>query len=46
MKNIESEQVLKSKMFPFFAPIFIMACIIKIFQGGYETGQWLYQALH
>ncbi len=46
MKNIDSEQILKSKMFQIFVPIFIVACIIKIFQAGYETGQWLYQVLH
>lgn len=39
------EQITKTKLFKFFLPIFIVACIIKIFSAGYASGQWLYQLL-
>lgn len=35
-----------SKLFKIMFPIFIVVCIIKIFQGGYYFGQWLYALLH
>lgn len=41
-----TEQITKTKLFKFFLPIFIVACLIKIFSAGYVSGQWLYQLLH
>jgi hypothetical protein len=41
-----NEAFFKSKTFKFFIPIFIVACIIKIFSGGFAFGNWLYHLSH
>jgi hypothetical protein len=41
-----TEQITITKLFKVFLPIFIIACLIKIFSVGYMSGQWLYQMLH
>jgi hypothetical protein len=39
---MEKEAFLKSKTFKFLLGLVIVLSIIKIFQGGYFTGQWLH----
>ena len=43
---MEKQDFLKSKTFKAFVILFTVACIIKIFSGGYEAGQWLYSMTH
>jgi hypothetical protein len=40
------EAFFKSNMFKFAVPIITVALIIKIFQGGYAFGNWLYAVSH
>ncbi len=43
---MKKELFLNSELFKIFLPIFIVACIIKLFGAGYHFGQWLYVILH
>lgn len=43
---MKAELFLKSNYFKILFPILLFWCLIKIFQGGYELGNWIYQVLH
>lgn len=39
---METKELFKSNLFKIFLVTTAAAMIIKIFQGGYQFGQWLY----
>lgn len=40
------EAFFKSNYFKVFAPVFIVAMAIELWQNGYAFGQWLYKVFH
>jgi nitrate reductase NapE component len=43
---MKDELFLESNYYKILFPIISFWCLIKIFQGGYEFGKWMYQILH
>lgn len=43
---MEKRQTFKSNFFKVFMVVAITAAIFKIFGGGHDFGQWLYEVTH
>jgi hypothetical protein len=46
MTTMTKQEFLKSNLFKVLLVCLIAVSIIKIFSGGYDFGQWLYNATH
>ncbi len=38
---MKEQKITQTNLFKVFIVVFVAACIIKIFEAGYATGQWL-----